>query len=192
MAGLPLSGAISLSLIKQELGFAYEPNFSLDTAENGVYATINPCSQYKPALAAPTTLSEWYGYYHLAPCNSYEFRGIITDIGTAGSCDQSFNYNEARQNVTMYFNHDIYKVGSNPQINSLIIYNIEKFPSVRVEIYLGSTITGTLYYAFEGNGATYVPWNLIPNQGGFVESNMVIQNNYNRRRYTESVSEAIT
>jgi hypothetical protein len=174
---LPLSGTIPLSLIKQELGFTYEPNFSLDTAENGQYVTINPCSQYKPALANPTTLSEWYGYDHQAPCNSYEFTGVITDIGTAGSCDQSFNPTEARQNLTMYYNHDIYKVGSNPKVNSLIIYNIERFPNVRIEISLA--FQGTIYYVFQGNGATYVPWDLIPNQGSLTEYNMVIQNNYN-------------
>ena len=174
-----MSGIISLSLIKQELGFTYEPNFSLDTAENGQYVTINPCSQYKPALANPTSLSEWYGYDHQAPCNSYGFMGTISDIGTSGSCDQIFNPTEARQNVTMYYNHDIYKVGTNPKINSLIIYNIEKFPSVRVEIYLGNSILGQLYYAYEGNGASYVPWNLIPNQGSLTEYNMVVVNNYN-------------
>ena len=174
---LPLEGTISLSLIKQELGFTYEPNFSLDTAENGQYVTINPCSQYKPLLANPTNLSEWYGYDHNATCNSYEFISVITDIGTSGSCDQTFNPTEARQNVTMYYSQNIFKVGSDAKINSLIIYNIEKFTNVRIEISLA--FQGTIYYVFQGNGATYVPWNLVPNQGSLTEYNMVFQNNIN-------------
>jgi hypothetical protein len=174
---LPLSGTISLSLIKEELGFTYEPNFSLDTAENGQYVTINPCSQYKPLLANPTNLSEWYGYNHNAPCNSYEFISTISDIGTAGSCEQTFNPIEARQNVTMYYNTDIIKVGSNPEINSLIIYNIEKFSNVKIEIY--TALQGIMYYIFQGNGATYIPWNLVPNQGSLTEYNMILANNRN-------------
>lgn len=164
---LPLSGTISLSLIKEELGFTYEPNFSLDTAENGQYVTINPCSQYKPLLANPTNLSEWYGYNHNAPCNSYEFISTISDIGTAGSCEQTFNPIEARQNVTM-IPSSVIKIGTNPLINRMQIRNIEKFTNVRVEVRMNIGTSLPLIFAFQGNGASYVPWDLVPNTGSYV------------------------
>jgi hypothetical protein len=166
MAGLPLSGPITLASIRGELGLA-DTNFSLDTAENGQYVTINPCSQYKPALANPTSLSEWYGYNHKAACNSYEFQAVITDIGTAGSCDQTFNVVEARNNINVYYPTWIINIGTDPSINRLVIRNIEKFPAIRVEV--KGVINGivSLIYAFEGNGASYTPWNLVPNTGSW-------------------------
>lgn len=179
MAGIPLNGPITLSLIKKEIGYEYEPNFSLDTAENGQYVTINPCSQYKPALANPTSLSEWYGYNHTAVCNSHEFSATISDIGTAGSCEQVFDDSEARQNSTMYYNHTIWKVGPNQLVNSLVIRNIEKFPSVRVEVKGAFYPVPKVVYGFEANGATYVPWNLVPNASGLTEYDMTIAVNQN-------------
>jgi hypothetical protein len=166
MAGLPMSGTIPLSLIKEQIEFTYEPNFSLDTAENGQYVTINPCSPYKPASANPTSLSEWYGYNHKAPCNSYEFIATISDIGTAGSCDQIFNPTEARQNISMVPS-SVIKIGTDPLINRMQIKNIEKFPSVRVEVRMTIGVSSPLIFAFEGNGASYIPWDLVPNTGSY-------------------------
>jgi hypothetical protein len=166
MAGLPMSGPIPLSLIKQQIEFDYETNFSLDTAENGVYATINPCSPYKPASANPTSLSEWYGYNHKAPCNSYEFIATISDIGTTGSCEQVFDYPQARQNISMV-PFSVIKIGTNPLINRMQIRNIEKFPSVRVEVRMTIGASTPLIFAFEGNGTSYVPWDLVPNTGSY-------------------------
>jgi len=163
MAGLPLSGKITLNDIRTEIGIS-ESNFSLDTAENGQYVTINPCSQYKPALTNPASLSEWYGYNHRAPCNSYEFTATISDIGTSGSCEQVFDYTEARLNISM-IPFAVIKIGTDPQINRMQIRNIEKFPSVRVEVKGSIYGVTTLIYAFEGNGASYVPWDLVPNTG---------------------------
>ena len=163
MAGIPLTGPINLDRIRQEL-IITDSNFSLDDAENGVYATINPCSQYKPSLANPTTLSEWYGYDHSAPCNSYEYMATISDIGTSGSCEQIFDYTEARLNVSLIpFNVIMIGASNNPYRN-LRISNIEKMPSVRVEVTAVMNNGGQyVLYAYEGNGASYVPWNLIPN-----------------------------
>ena len=166
MAGLPMSGPIPISLIKEQIGFDYETNFSLDTAENGVYVTINPCSPYKPASANPTSLSEWYGYDHKAPCNSYEFIATISDIGTAGSCEQIFNPTEARQNVTMV-PFSVIKIGTNPLINRMQIRNIEKFTNVRVEVRMTIGASTPLIFAFQGNGTSYVPWDLVPNTGSY-------------------------
>jgi hypothetical protein len=165
MAGLPMSGRITLADIRSQIGVS-ETDFSLDTAENGVYATINPCSQYKPASENPTSLSEWYGYNHRALCNSYEYTATISDIGTSGSCEQVFDYTEARLNISM-IPFSVIKIGTDPQINRLQIRNIEKFPSVRVEVKGNIANVVTLIYAFEGNGASYVPWDLIPNTGSY-------------------------
>lgn len=60
---LPLSGTLSMTAIKLELGVSNDP-FSLQNAENGVYTPINPNSTYKPDGALPNTISEWYGYDH--------------------------------------------------------------------------------------------------------------------------------
>ena len=173
---LPLSKFISLNLIRQELGLS-DPNFSLDTAENGQYVAINPCSPYKPALANPTSLSEWYGYNHNAKCTSTQFSATISDIGESGSCNQTFNPVEARQNLTITFKNTVYKVGTNPEVNRLLFTNIEKFPSIRIEI--KAVVYGTLrvVYGFEGDGATYTGWDLIPNVAGLGEGDMVKANN---------------
>lgn len=173
---LPLTNLISLSLIRDELGLT-ETNFSLDTAENGQYVEINPCSPYKPTLANPTSLSEWYGYNHNAKCSSTQYPATISDIGTASPCEQTFNPSEARQYLTITFKNTVYKVGSNPEVNRLMFTNIEKFPSIRIEI--KAVVYGTLrvVYGFEGDGATFTGWDLVPNVAGLGEGDMVKANN---------------
>ncbi len=72
---VPASGSLSLGRIRQELqngNYSGGPYTSaatgLDTAENGGYATINTCSTLRPSATNPASMSEWYGYNHLAPC----------------------------------------------------------------------------------------------------------------------------
>lgn len=55
--------------INIELGRSSNAEISLNSAEDGTYATINPasCTPYGngcPSSADPATISEWYGYYH--------------------------------------------------------------------------------------------------------------------------------
>ena len=164
MAGLPLSGQISLSSIRDQI-FVSNTNFSLDTAENGQYVSINPCSPYKPTSANPTAISEWYGYDHKAPCNSYEYISTITDISTLNPCSQAFNPIEARNNISVFVPTGVINIGSDPGLNRLVIRNIEKFPAIRIEIRGNIQNIVSLIYVFEGNGATYVPWDLVPNTG---------------------------
>lgn len=66
---LPASGQIAFSQINTELGRSANAQISIESAENGDYATINPaaCIPYNsgcPDSANPATISEWYGYYH--------------------------------------------------------------------------------------------------------------------------------
>ena len=61
---LPSSGVITMGDIRTELGVPSQAPFSLDTATNGGYGSINPASPNKPSGANPDSLSEWYGYDH--------------------------------------------------------------------------------------------------------------------------------
>ena len=65
---LPSSGQISMSQINTELGRTSTAEISLDTAENGGYATINTCSPSYPSSGNPASMSEWYSYNHAATC----------------------------------------------------------------------------------------------------------------------------
>lgn len=61
---LPSSGLITMGDIRTELGVPSQAPFSLNTATNGGYGSINPASPNKPSGADPDALSEWYGYDH--------------------------------------------------------------------------------------------------------------------------------
>ena len=55
-----------MSDINVELGRSSTATISLDTAENGGYATINTASTSRPSSTNPASMSEWYGYNHSA------------------------------------------------------------------------------------------------------------------------------
>lgn len=65
---LPLSGTLTMNQIRTELGIPAQAPFSLDTAENGGYVALNPCSPYQPSSGNPASISEWYGYNHTINC----------------------------------------------------------------------------------------------------------------------------
>lgn len=67
---LSTTGPLSMGDINQELGRARTASMSLDAAENGSYATINPNSPSKPSSTNPATISEWRGYNHTATAPS--------------------------------------------------------------------------------------------------------------------------
>jgi len=64
---IPLSGTIGLQAVKTELSVS-PSTFSLKSAEQGTYVSLNACSTYKPDGAANFSLSEWYGYNHTQAC----------------------------------------------------------------------------------------------------------------------------
>jgi hypothetical protein len=65
---LPSSGTLTMNAIRIELGISTQSPFSLDTAENGGYVTINVCSPSRPSSGNPAAMSEWYSYNHTATC----------------------------------------------------------------------------------------------------------------------------
>jgi len=65
---LPLSGQISMSDIRFELGVLSQSPFGLNEARSGTYVAINSCSTFKPPSTGQIRLSDWYGYDHTEPC----------------------------------------------------------------------------------------------------------------------------
>jgi hypothetical protein len=64
---LQLSGPISIGNINVELGRSSSTsNTSLNGAQNGLYGVIRLGSTYKPTPNNAASLSEWYGYQHIA------------------------------------------------------------------------------------------------------------------------------
>lgn len=62
---LPTTGQLAASAIISELNRTISSGaFSIDTAENGGYGTINLLSRRRPDPANPAGYSEWYGYSH--------------------------------------------------------------------------------------------------------------------------------
>jgi hypothetical protein len=81
---IPGSGAITAQTINFELARSRSSELSIDTAENGGYATINTNSESYPNSANPAAYSEWYGYNHTA--------------GGGGGFEVPLGYNASNQN----------------------------------------------------------------------------------------------
>jgi len=82
---MPLSGEIRMQQINVELRRANSvAQISLDTAENGGYATINTNSRSYPNASNPAALSEWYGYDHRAAGPGPTFTPM-PEVGYAGN-----------------------------------------------------------------------------------------------------------
>jgi hypothetical protein len=70
---LPSSGTITMDMIRIELGVPAQSPFGLNEARSGTYATINPCSTYKPPSSGQISLTDWYGYDQSQSCGpSYD------------------------------------------------------------------------------------------------------------------------
>jgi hypothetical protein len=81
---LPLSGQISMNDIRVELGVPSQSPFGLNEARSGTYATINPCSTYRPPATGQVSLSSWYGYNHTQPCPNCVI-SVTFDVDSAGT-----------------------------------------------------------------------------------------------------------
>ena len=78
------SGTIRMSDINTELGRSSTAQISLDTAENGGYATINTNSTSRPSSSNPASMSEWYGYNHNAASALYALYWSCNRMGPTG------------------------------------------------------------------------------------------------------------
>ena len=109
---LPSSGTLGMNQIRIELGISTQAPFSLDTAENGGYVSLNQCSPSLPFSGNPAAISEWYGYNHTAAIythNNLKIGGDCTDAcagpftGTFYTCCPTFGINcVLRQNTFPY------------------------------------------------------------------------------------------
>ena len=83
---LQASGTIKMSEINTELGRSSSATISLDSAESGVYATINTASPSYPDDNRPASMSEWYSYNHTAAASNF-FNVINSGQSTSsGAC----------------------------------------------------------------------------------------------------------
>jgi gliding motility-associated-like protein len=160
---LPNIGEISINAIRREIGLPDESNFSLNTAEDGLYVTINPCSTFKPAIPDPAQLDEWWGYNHLQPCTSTEYTSVSCDTNI-GICDVPFNTNQANSSIQMVPAHWMQPNGDGIN-DTWNIINANKFPNATflVALYINNNVFKVVYN-FTG---TYIPWNAIGNVGEY-------------------------
>lgn len=159
---LPLQGSISIDDIRQELGIGGNVDFSLNSAEDGGYVTLNPCSTYKPSSPNPASLSEWYGYDHTQPCVAYEFSAVSCDV-SAGICDQAFNSGQANQNTSMYVYTGISFDGDTAN-DAWYITNASKYTNAYFLLYqpYNGGVSQDKVWEFQG---IYSPWNGVANRG---------------------------
>ena len=104
---LQSSGTIKMSEINTELGRSSTATISLDSAENGTYATINTGSSSYPSSTNPASMSEWHGYDHSAS----SLTAIV--ISDSGAGDSNGACNEGPESGTMTVYTDVYPVTTN-------------------------------------------------------------------------------
>lgn len=137
---LPLSGTLTMNQIRAELGIPSQAPFSLDTAENGGYVTLNPCSPYLPSPGNPASISEWYGYNHTINCcggaTCYAFSVyIVSGANCTTVCGQT-------PNTTIYTCSSVLNPGVGFSFNS----NCQAPGNT----YSGAMTDGTYCYQFTG------------------------------------------
>ena len=108
---LPSSGTIAMSQINTELGRAAGNTISLDSAENGSYATINQCSPSRPSADNPAAMSEWRGYNHsFACCNA---PSISLNTSSSSSITVNVSYSNCSAMHVEYSSNDGVSWGTN-------------------------------------------------------------------------------
>jgi len=150
---MPSSGPISMSQINTELGRSSNAQISLDSAENGGYATINQCSVSKPVLTNPAKLSEWYSYNHSASCSglpviyidTYSYGSTTIQFGAYDACNGSLlSGGNILGKITINFNF-IRQTGIN--LGSTESASLEIFANSNVSDIL--TLTSGTFFSYE-------------------------------------------
>jgi hypothetical protein len=157
---LQTSGTIKMSEINTELGRSSTATISLDTAENGGYATINTASTSYPSSGNPASMSEWYSYNHTASSSS-SFTVYSTGFNEdSAACNLFYN-----DNLTLY-----YGSGSPACLTTnAYVYTDEakSTPFDGGDLWYSSKSCGKAYYITEGGyvenleDCTSVPYGLI-------------------------------
>lgn len=149
---MPSSGPISMSQINTELGRSSNAQISLDSAENGGYATINQCSVSKPVLTNPAKLSEWYSYNHSASCSglpvvyidTYSYGSTNIQFGAYDACNGSLITPLGLGKITINFNF-IRQTGGH--LGSTESASLEIFANSNVSDIL--TLTSGTFFSYE-------------------------------------------
>ncbi len=162
---IPAGGEISFGTINQELGRSFTALIGIDEAENGVYATINTNSAFRPDSANPASISEWYRYNHTAgpaaQCTisptatislaNNNLNGTLDITGIPGSLYLiAFGGASARSSTEAYF-----------RINGTIVLDVYAGPFQSITSYIHGQGIGTYstnhfayFFGSSGNNST--------------------------------------
>jgi len=99
-----------MSDINTELGRSSTATISLDSAENGTYATINTGSSSYPSSTNPASMSEWHGYDHSAS----SLTAIVISDSSFGDSGGACSEGPESGTVTVYT--DVYPVTTSSYI----------------------------------------------------------------------------
>jgi hypothetical protein len=131
---------ISMGDINVELGRSRTSTISLDSAENGSYATINANSASKPSSTNPASMSEWYGYNHNAAGATVTITAYITFAPTGGSC--TINKNGIRQIRTTSGTIFSFSAAAGDEISTTIVSPIGMGRTAIIDVYNNGYVGG--------------------------------------------------
>ena len=142
-----------MSEINTELGRTSTATISLDSAENGTYATINTNSASYPSATNPASMSEWYGYDHSASGSS----------GYEGSISRDA-YSESGETCALETGDTVYKKGS----SSAPDYGDQLYSNSSLSTNLSPAAGFSLWYKYidvDGGNVEYIVY-LLQGSGG--------------------------
>lgn len=161
LPGTPGGGqSISMSQINTELGRSATATISLNSAEDGTYAAINTCSQYKPSASNPATMDEWHGYNHTTSCgiacggSEYDIEPSACEVPSVRVIDLGGNVSGT---VNVPWTFTLSSGFTLNQFSMYIVYNGSTVASTGlVEVTTPAPIaSGTLTFNVDGSASTY-------------------------------------
>lgn len=179
---LQSSGPIKMSQINAELGRSSTATISLDTAENGGYATINTCGSPYPLGANSASMSEWYGYNHTAPCGAtYNSNFALSDGGDPTQQNMLYSNNfpygiqtsATRPSPTQQFTISFWVKRDNIQAQQGYIFGLYDQPA-------GINLMLNWYSLFIGDWYGIMSLTFNDGQGGSFYSNFSFNDVFNK------------